>query len=156
MAVQSTPATGGGSSGPQQRGAAAAAQTPIDSLPFLSRLARSASNLSASSTGSQAVGARGGAANLPPAVSSQGSQQQLLHTPVFGSRRKSAGMAALPLSPGIGTGSGGAVGLRARSAVAAASTGVGTATRAGGGRRLSAPTGYSESGLSGETPCCLG
>ncbi|KAL4440598.1 hypothetical protein ABPG75_003599 [Micractinium tetrahymenae] len=149
MAVHSTPATAAGGSGPQQRGAAVASQTPIDSLPFLSRLARSASNLSASSTGSPAAGARGGAANLPPASCGQAPQQQLLHTPVFGSRRSSAGMAALPVSPGFGVSSGGgSAGLRARSAVAALPTGGGTAGRAGGGRRLSAPTGYSESGAS--------
>lgn len=151
MAVHATPVTAG-SSGSQPRGAAAAAQTPLDSLPFLSRLARSASNLSASSTGSPAAWARGGAANLPPASSAQGSQQQLLHTPVFGSRRRSAGMVVLPVSPGFGTVSGGgSAGLRARSPLAAVAGRDDARDRTDGVRRLSAPTGYSESGISGES-----
>jgi hypothetical protein len=142
------------------------AHTPIDSLPllassFASRLARTASNASSAAGGGSpmaaaAAGARGGAVNLPPASSGQ-QQQQLLHTPMFGSGQRFSAAAG---SPGFGA-PGGSAGLRPRaSPLAPGSAGGGV----GGGpavldsrfgssshRRLSAPTGYSESGMSGES-----
>lgn len=146
MAVHSTPSTA--SSAQQQRPGSAAAQTPIDSLPFLSRLSRTVSNGSIA-TGSPvaAAGARGGAANLPPAASGGQAAVQQLQTPVFGTRRSmGASMAGLAASPGFGATAGSGGSLRTRNVVA-------TAGRLGGmsSRRLSAPTGYSESGMSDAT-----
>ncbi|EFN53838.1 hypothetical protein CHLNCDRAFT_135914 [Chlorella variabilis] len=162
LAMQQSLASPTSSTGGSSRGAHHAGQTPIDSLPLLastSRLRRSASNASsaAGAAGSPAAaGARGGAANLPPTASSP--QHQLLTTPSFGRTASnssgSRGRAfAAPLSPGFG-GSGPLSGIRPRFGAAAPASGGGGGCAAldrrfgGSSRRLSAPTGYSESGMS--------
>lgn len=159
IAAASTPGGTGGSS----RGGAPLAQTPVDSLPhlpsFASRLARTSSNVSIGVSSPAAAGARSGTSALPPSASQHGPQQQ--HTPLFGSAR--SGVVGT-LSPGFASGgSGGGSGLRPRAVTALATPGSGGAVLdrrfgSSSARRLSAPTGYSESGMSGGCcwRCCSG
>lgn len=148
LAAASTP----GSAGSAGRSALPATPVDLHSLPHLpsfSRLARSSSNASVGAGGSPAAaGARGGTTALTPS----GGQAQQQHTPLFGSGR--TGFSA-PRSPGFGSaaaGSGGGIRPRAGSVVAAPGSGAAALDRRLGSssRRLSAPTGYSESGMSGE------
>ncbi|KAI7837388.1 hypothetical protein COHA_008755 [Chlorella ohadii] len=146
LAAASTP----GSAGSAGRSALPATPVDLHSLPHLpsfSRLARSSSNASVGAGGSPAAaGARGGTTALTPS----GGQAQQQHTPLFGSGR--TGFSA-PRSPGFGSaaaGSGGGIWPRAGSVVAAPGSGAAALDRRLGSssRRLSAPTGYSESGMS--------
>lgn len=151
-AMLATPTSTGGSS----RGAAAVTPHSVESLPhlasFSSRLMRNSSTASAEGASSTptAAGARSGATALPPSQAAH-QQQQVQHTPLFGSAR--TGFSA-PLSPGFGSAGGGSDGGIRPRAAARPTPGSGAPPldyRLGSGatRRLSAPTGYSESGMSG-------